>query len=72
MTTLVAELQALLSNAYTAPVGSITGAEGTWNNAGSVTLVSGFTYAGGNNTFEFTEWNADAETGKVIRTLFKW
>ena len=64
MTTLVAELQALLSNAYTAPVGSITGAEGTWNNAGSVTLVSGFEYTNGSNFYEFTEWDAAAETGK--------
>ena len=65
--TLAADLQAGLSTVYFAPIGSITGAEGTWNNAGSVTLVSGFTYTNGNNFYEFTEWDAAAETGQMRR-----
>ena len=69
MATLAAELQTILASAYTGVAGSITGAEGNWINAGNVTLVSGFIYSGGNNTFEFTEWDASAETGKVIRGL---
>ena len=67
--TLATELQTVLASAYAGVAGSITGAEGNWTNANNVTLVSGFTYTNGSNTFEFTEWDATAETGKVIRTL---
>ena len=67
--TLATELQTVLASAYAGVAGSITGAEGNWTNANNVTLVSGFTYTNGSNTFEFTEWDASAETGKVIRGL---
>ena len=70
--TLAAELQTVLASAYAGVAGSITGAQGNWNNAGNVYLISGFTYRNSGssfNTFEFTEWDASAETGKVISCL---
>ena len=46
----------------------ITGVEGTWGNGGPVTNVSGFVYTNGTNNFEFTEWDAATDFGKMRRT----
>ena len=65
MNTFTADLQTLLNTAYPPPVVSINGAVGNWTGAGNVILLSGYTYQreDGTTTFEFTEWNSDAETG---------
>ena len=46
----------------------LTGVEGTWGNGGNVTNVSGFVYTNGTNNFEFTEWDAATDFGKMRRT----
>ena len=49
----------------------ITGVEGNWGNGGNVTNVSGFVYTNGTNNFEFTEWDAATDFGKMRRSHTK-